>query len=229
MEIEKPEQNGTDENEVVEEIDVYIRVPKKDLYMLHYPMRPSETGLSKYETIQYIQGKPLQNKLNIGVSVSSECENYARTEEGVNYEFESKVINNRTNYCVGKIDKNNLVLIPVNYNLQMRKSFLDLDEKFKDPKKAKKEEVKTNEKKDSELQDVNTQFRRRENLKQIERKLRTYNFQKELLDSEPEVQLRYAKKESLESKKFVQNLLDPPVDVEELKSMDKNEYLKYLF
>ena len=229
MEIEKSEQNGNDEDEVLEEIDVFIRVPKKDLYMLHYPLRPYETGLSKYETIQYIQGKPQQNKLTVGVSVNPECENYARTEAGINYEFDSKVINNRTNYCVGKIDKNNLVLIPVNYNLQMRKSFADLDDKFKDPKKPKKEEPKIGDKKDSELQDVNTQFRRRENLKQIERKLRTYNFQRELLDSEPDVPLRYAKKESLESKKFVQSLLDQPVEVQELKSMDKNEYLKYLF
>jgi len=229
MEIEANNSNKNDDNEVLEEIDVYVRIPKKELYMLHYPLRPYEAGISKYETIEGIRGKPLQNKLDIDVKVSNECENYAQAQNEVRYELTSKNINNRTNYCVGKIEKNSLILIPVNHCLQMRKSFADLDEKFKDPKKVKKEKAEADEKRDSEIQDVAAQLKRGENVKQIERKMRTYNFQKKLLDSEQEIPLRFSKKESHDSRRLVQSLLDPPTEVKELKTLDKNEYLKYLF
>jgi len=229
MEIEANNANKNDDNEILEEIDVYIRIPKKELYMLHYPLRPYEAGISKYETIEGVRGKPLQNKLNIDVKVSTECENFAQAQNEVRYEFTSKHINNRTNYCVGKIEKGGLILVPVSHCLQMRKSFADLDDKFKDPKKLKKEQAEADEKRDSEIQDTAAQLRRGENVKQIERRLRTFNFQKKLLDSEQEIPLRFSKKESHDSRKLVQSLLDPPTDAKELKPLDKNEYLKYLF
>ena len=232
MEIEanKTNNNQVDDNEVLEEIDVFVRIPKKELYMLHYPLRPYEAGISKYETIEGVRGKPLQNKLDIDVKVSNDCENFVQAQGEVRYELTSKNIKNRTNYCVGKIEKNSLILIPVNHCLQMRKSFAELDEKFKDPKKAKKEQAQADdEKKDTEIQDTAAQLRRGENVKQIERKMRTFKFQKQLLDSEQEVPLRFSKKESHESRKLVQSLIDPPTDVKELKPLDKNEYLKFLF
>lgn len=226
MEVEPNHENGTADNEVLEEFDVFIRVPKKDLYMLHYPLRPYETGITEYENIEGVTIKPDQKKLSVNMSVSSRCENFNPMSGSISYTLTSKIINNRTNYCVGKIDKGNLILMPVNNCFQMRKSFADY-EKLKAPKSMKKEQTQGDKK--DELQEATLQFRRKENLKQIERKMRTYTFQKELLDSEAEIPLRFAKKESAESRRLVQALLDPPVEPKELKTMDKNEYLKYLF
>lgn len=73
------------------------------------------------------------------------------------------------------------------------------------------------------------QIKKKENLKQIERKIRGYIFQRDLAESEEEVPFRYNPKESIESRRLVQSLLDPPIKIKELKTLTRNEYLKYLF
>ena len=51
--------NNNDANEVVEEMDVFLKVPKKDLYMVQYPMRPYQMGFSEFEQVQGMSVKPL--------------------------------------------------------------------------------------------------------------------------------------------------------------------------
>ncbi len=218
------------QNEVVEEIDVFLRVPKNDLYLVQYPLRPHQIGFSRFETIQEVKGKPLQKQFNMTVALSSECDNFNPEKgETKKYTLESKIVHNRTNYCVGKIENGQLILIPVSNCLQLRKSFHDIENKFKDPKKLKEEAKEEAKPQEHNIQEINTQIKRKENLKQIERKIRSYPFQREVLNSEEYVPLNYFERESVESRRIVNSLLDPPTEFKVAKPRSRSEYAESLF
>jgi len=218
------------QNEVVEEIDVFLRIPKNDLYLIQYPLRPYQTGFSRFEAIQEVKVKPLQKELSMTVGISADCDNFT-TEKGTTrtYNLKSKVVHNRTNYCVGKIEKGQLILVPVSTCLQMRRDFSDIENKFKDPKKAKEEMKEENKPQEHNIQEINMQIKKKENLKQIERKIRSYPFQRAVLDSEEQVPLSYFDRNSIESRRLVNSLLDPPLEFKTPKSRTRNDYLEYLF
>lgn len=244
------------DDEIVEEVDVILKPSRCDLYYVEYPMRPKNAGLSKFESIEGVRYKPLQSKFEYNVSIDPRCQNFERHVKGNAYTFESKLINNRTNYCIGKIHENRLLLTPITNCLQMRRSFREVEEKFKVGKKAAastaggkagttskttksaqkmdEEEEAPGEiepsqvKKSDEIKEIMNQIRNGQNLRQIERKLRTHRFQNELYDSEDFVNLKYNSTGSQESSQLLKALLDYPKVVEK-KALPKHEYLKYLF
>jgi RPC5 protein len=215
---------------VLAEYDVFLKIPSKDLYLIQYPSRFTDTAFSQYESIDSLQVQPDQRKLSMTVNIDRGCENYSENSGNLKYELDSKVINNRTNYCIGHISGNSMFLIPVSTCVQMKKSFRDYEEKFKVPEENKAgKERKDDPMADFTVDDVNSQLRKKDNLKLLERKIRTHPFQKMVFDSEAPIPLKLHPQESEESSRLVQSLLDPPTEFKTLKPLSRSEYMKYLF
>lgn len=232
-----------EEDEIIEEIDIILKPSKLDVYFVEYPLRQKLVGLTKFEKIESVSYKPQQTKFEYNVVIDPKCQNFERYSLGNNYTMSSKLINNRTNYCIGKIENNALLLTPATNCIQMRRSFKDTESKFKAPGakatsstgpngKMDEEEINPDllkNQKVEEVQEINKQIKRGENLKQIEKKLRTFRFQNDLYELEEFIPLKYNNINSNESKRLLQTLLDPPIRTISAKPLQKSEYLKYLF
>lgn len=215
-------------NEVEEEIDVYLRVPNKDFYLVQYPSRSTQTAFTKYETIESVRIQPEQRNLAMTIKIDQKCENFANNQGNIKYELNSKTINNRTNYCIGKISNGSLILVPITTCVQMKKTFKEYEEKFKAPE-AKIEAGNEGHSEDISISEINAQIRKKDNLKLLERKVRTHPFQKKVFDSEAEIPLKLFQQNTQESSRLVDSLLDPPKEFKTLKPLGRGEYLKYLF
>jgi hypothetical protein len=226
MDIER----SNSSSEILQEIDVYLKVPSKDLYLVQYPSRTIGAAFTKYESVESIHVQPEQRKLSMAVKIDQKCENYSKkSEEELKYKLESKVINNRTNYCVGRIVDGALILVPVSTCVQMKKSFIDYEEKFKTEEDKNAIKEKKEQSNEMSVQEINSQIKRKDNLKLLERKLRSHPFQQNVFDSETPVPLRLYQQNTPESSRLVDSLLDPPKEFKTLKPLPKGEYLRYLF
>ena len=231
-----------EEDQVIEELDVVLKPSKQDVYFVEYPLRQQNAGLSKFERIEYVQYKPHQVKFDYKVVIDSKCQNFERHSGDNSYTLSSKLINNRTHYCFGKIVDKQLLLTPVTNCVQLRRCFKDTEDKFKapghkstnPPKGDKMDEENLTEEsaralKLKEIQDINQQIERGENLKQIEKRLRTFRFQNELHEVEESIKLQYNPMNSDSSKRSLNALIDPPKQYVQRKAVSRSEYLHYLF
>ena len=241
--------DNEDPNEIIDELDIVIKQPKHELYVFQYPLRPESIGWTNFEKIEELRMKPLQKKFDLNISINSTCENFPKNDKKQGYTMSSKLIKNRTNYCLAKLEHNKLILIPITDAIQMRKSFEDVNDRFKANKSATsvgvgdgiesdntkistikedakgQDEIKINE----EVHAANIQLQKRENIKLIERRLRTFRFQDDVMRCEDFIKMKYYDISSIESKRFLHALVDLPRDMHKLSYISKGEYLKYLF
>eukprot|EP01016_Furgasonia_blochmanni_P048144 TRINITY_DN7138_c0_g1_i1.p2 TRINITY_DN7138_c0_g1~~TRINITY_DN7138_c0_g1_i1.p2 ORF type:complete len:101 (-),score=11.64 TRINITY_DN7138_c0_g1_i1:277-546(-) len=78
------------------------------------------------------------------------------------------------------------------------------------------------------VKDINVSYKKKDNYKQLEYKLRRYNFQQEILDMEEARRLKFNNINSRASLRLLEALIDHPKIIMTPKPIPPQEYLKYL-
>lgn len=176
------------EDELVKEMDVLVVRGKEKLCLLSHVTRPMDANYEKYERISSAKFKPKQQKLQVEYT-----EKIGGTESIVT-ETSKLIDHSKLDYFVVNCTGGQVVLHPIDLTIQMRPA-VALETHSK-PKELTFLESNGQEKQDS----------RKETAKSIEMKMRTFQFQKELLEQEDFTAYKVNKRESIESERFVASL-----------------------
>ena len=228
MELEPPS--------ILAEYDIVLKPPPLPLQMIQYPLRDSNSAFESFLKLASAKLKPKQHKLEFTYTPSRNFENsrrrayddskltYSFGSESKNNDHDSKIppsaesnisysskkINNFTNYCVAMFDKKEekIIFLPIESFLQMRRKF-----------QAAESNVQVGS---APIEKV-TRGKQKE--KNLEQKLRSYNYQKQILDNEKFVELEVYQRGSEESEEVVKNMRKDTGKVKEVSVMGRNEYL----
>ena len=228
MELEPPS--------LLAEYDIILKPPPFPLHMIQYPLRDSNSSFESFLKLTSAKLKPKQHKLEFNYTPSRNFENSrkrANDDSKLTYSFgnepkntdhnpkippssesnihySSKNINNFTNYCVAMFDKNEerIIFLPIESFLQMRRKFVS-DECSVQVGNVAVEKIGRGKQKE----------------KNLEQKLRSYNYQKQILENEKFVELEVFQRGSEESEEFIKNLREEKGKAREMAIMGRNEYL----
>lgn len=229
MEIEPPS--------ILAEYDIILKPPPFPLHMVQYPLRDSNSPFESFLKLSSAKLKPKQHKLEFSYTPSRNFENSrkrANDDSKLTYTFgnepknsdnnpkmppssqpnihySSKNINNFTNYCVAMFDKKEekIVFVPIESFLQMRRKFVSGESNVQVGGSVAVEKVGRGKQKE----------------KNLEQKLRSYNYQKQILDNEKFMELEVFQRGAEECEEVVKNLREEKGKVKEVAIMGRNEYL----
>ena len=176
------------------EIDIIYKPSSVPLHLIQYPLRDANSSFENFLNLDTILMKPIQKKLEFNYKPNNEFENVSRkgkSIDDINIQYTSKHILNRTNYCVGVFDQNSqkIFFFPIQSFYQMRRKF-DLEEnKFLEEKTEFENEKKVRKEKN------------------LEQKLRTYTYQKEVMEGEKALNTEFYQKNSNQSLDFMNELI----------------------
>lgn len=223
MEVEKNIENmeNEDENQIEMEFKIIYKPTKIPLHVIQYPLRDPDSGFDKFLSLKEVKMKPIQKKIDFIYKTEKKFENTNKnlnSQDDIKIRYSSKAINNRTNYWAGTFDKNTnqIYFFPIDSFFQMRKNFDEFQESNKiDLQRLKNEKIAIKEE---------TKIKKKE--KPLEQKLKNYAFQKEIMDSEKQMDVDFYAKKSYQSIEFIKKMMSEPASPKNINFLKKEEYLK---
>lgn len=155
---------------VMEEFDLYLDLPNQKHYMLNWATQGVESNIDRFQEIREIRRRPMQHSVEIDVKVNKNFEGirYNNPEDEYLYTLVSQISNLRgAQYAIRKV-QDKLMLLPIERVLTMRRKVDDAG----------------NYKEDTEQDSNALKNIASDQKKQVEAKMRSYKFQKELLETE---------------------------------------------
>lgn len=222
-----------EEDPIVGEYDLIYKEPVETLHLLQFMTKPMANArrLEEMEHIDKVELRPTQNQLQISVSVKGLSKNDQQ------YTYTSRTVNHKSYLCVGHLQGNQIVLLPVADTYQMRRTFEKEDRNegtasANESKKSTKKGGKTPKAKDAdedEEKEPGYQPTTKLSLKSLEWTLRSFPAQKEVLNAEPTKPLTYLSSHSRDTSQLLAALLDIPKTVKQVPFLDKYKYEDLLF
>jgi hypothetical protein len=221
-----------EEDPVVHEYELIYKEPAEKLHLLQFMTKPlgNARRMEEIEHIDKVELRPTQNLLQMSVSVKG------LGSSDQHYTYTSRTVNNKSYLCVGHVQGDQVVLLPVADTYQMRRTFEKEDktgaaavESKKSTKKAGKTPAKIKDGDDEEDKEGGYQPTMKLSLKSLEWTLRSYPAQKEVLNAEPSRQLTYLNAYSRDTSQLLAALLDIPKTLKQVPFLDKYKYADLLF